>query len=102
MGTHPIFESDFDCLTDEESSPNWLYKLYSLCAASSNLQDVSVHHKSKNLQFSFKKGSFKSITSTCCPCTEQLLFMFGERPSKYFPMVTQTRVQKDYNLGSRE
>merc|ERR1712168_265822 len=44
MGTHPIFESDFDCLT-ESMSPGCVCKGIRICALCENLEETKIRRQ---------------------------------------------------------
>merc|ERR1712113_1007740 len=46
MGTHPIFESDFDCLTEEQIDKNGIFR------SSSTRTGKVVHHESSQARYS--------------------------------------------------
>merc|ERR1711973_523738 len=59
MGTHPIFESDFDCLTEmtEELEANPLYESLSREAAALKLRTEATEERMENLQRKLSNGS---------------------------------------------
>jgi len=59
MGTHPIFESDFDCLTEmtEELEENPLYESLSREAAALKLRTEATEERMENLQRKLSNGS---------------------------------------------
>merc|ERR1712176_1385402 len=63
MGTHPIFESDFDCLTD--------FEFGSICQRSHVILCTNLSEKSSRAPKKSKENSWKPSTSNCQTSQDQ-------------------------------